>query len=86
MTPEHIQAVLDAYETMETSDTSVVLPNSSFGYWKIVVERPLRLRSRFTREAVEALRSRVGTAPCERRCTPSSVTPCSTILPASPSG
>ncbi|CAG4929249.1 unnamed protein product [Acidocella sp. C78] len=60
MTPEHIQAVLDAYETMETSDTSVVLPNSSFGYWKIIVERPLRLRSRFTREAVEALRFQSG--------------------------
>lgn len=60
MTPGHIQAVLDAYETMETSDTSVVLPNSSFGYWKIVVERPLRLRSRFTREAVEALRFQSG--------------------------
>ncbi len=60
MTPEHIQAVLDAYETMEMSDTSVVLPNSSFGYWKIVVERPLRLRSRFTREAVEALRFQSG--------------------------
>lgn len=60
MTVEHIQAVLDAYETMETSDTSIVLPNSSFGYWKIVVERPLRLRSRFTREAVEALRFQSG--------------------------
>ena len=60
MTPEHIQAVLDAYETMETSDTSIVLPNSSFGYWKIVVERPLRLRSRFTVEAVEALRFQSG--------------------------
>ena len=60
MTSEHIQAVLDAYETMETSDTSVVLPNSSLGYWKIVVERPLLLRSRFTREAVEALRFQSG--------------------------
>ncbi|WPB83107.1 type I restriction-modification system subunit M [Sediminicoccus rosea] len=60
MTAEHIQAVLDAYETMETSDTSIVLPNSSFGYWKIVVERPLRLRSRFTREAVDALRFQSG--------------------------
>lgn len=60
MAAEHIQAVLDAYETMERSDTSAVLPNSSFGYWKIVVERPLRLRSRFTREAVEALRFQSG--------------------------
>jgi type I restriction enzyme M protein len=55
MTTDHIRSVLDSYEAMEPSDTSVVLPNSSFGYWKIVVERPLRLRSRFTREAIEAL-------------------------------
>lgn len=60
MTAEHIQAVLDAYEKMETSDTSIVLPNASFGYWKITVERPLRLRSRFTHEAVEALRFQSG--------------------------
>lgn len=60
MTAEHIRAVLDAYEAMETSDTSIVLPNSSFGYWKIVVERPLRLRSRFTRVAVESLRFQSG--------------------------
>ncbi|MBO9697515.1 MAG: SAM-dependent DNA methyltransferase [Sphingopyxis sp.] len=60
MTAEHIQTVLDAYESMAPSDTSVVLPNTSFGYWKVVVERPLRLRSRFTREAVEALRFQSG--------------------------
>jgi type I restriction enzyme M protein len=60
MTPDHIQAVLDAYEAMEPSDTSIVLSNSAFGYWKIVVERPLRLRSRFTREAVDALRFQSG--------------------------
>lgn len=56
MTAEHIAAVLDAYERFEDTNTSIVLPNSAFGYWKVVVERPLRLRSRFTREAVDALR------------------------------
>ncbi len=60
MTAAHIQSALDSYERMETNDTSVVLPNSSFGYWKITVERPLKLRSRFTREAVEALRFQSG--------------------------
>ena len=60
MTTEHLRAVLNTYQAMEPSETSVVLPNSSFGYWKIVVERPLRLRSRFTREAVEALRFQSG--------------------------
>lgn len=60
MTAGHLQAVLETYEAMEPSETSIVLPNASFGYWKIVVERPLRLRSRFTREAVEALRFQSG--------------------------
>lgn len=60
MTEAHLQTVLDAYEAMELSETSVVLPNASFGYWKIVVERALRLRSRFAREAVEALRFQSG--------------------------
>ena len=52
--------MLAAYAAMETSDISVVLTNKSFGYWKIVVERPLRLASRFTREGVEALRFQSG--------------------------
>jgi type I restriction enzyme M protein len=60
MTAEHIQAVLATYEAMEPSDVSVVLSNASFGYWKVVVERPLRLRSRFTREAVDTLRFQSG--------------------------
>ena len=60
MTAAHIETVLETYAAMEPSDISVVLPNKSFGYWKIVVERPLRLASRFTREAVEALRFQSG--------------------------
>jgi type I restriction enzyme M protein len=63
MNAAHIETVLAAYASMETSDISVVLPNESFGYWKIVVERPLRLGSRFTREAVEALRFQSGDRP-----------------------
>jgi type I restriction enzyme M protein len=60
MTGAHIETVLETYAALEPSDISVVLPNESFGYWKIVVERPLRLASRFTREAVEALRFQSG--------------------------
>jgi type I restriction enzyme M protein len=60
MTPENLKAVLDAYENMADSDASVTLPNKSFGYWKVVVERPLCLKSRFTREAIDALRFRSG--------------------------
>jgi len=60
MNAAHIETVLAAYASMETSDISVVLTNESFGYWKIVVERPLRLASQFTREGVEALRFQSG--------------------------
>ncbi|WP_292529955.1 class I SAM-dependent DNA methyltransferase [Methylocystis sp.] len=60
MNAAHIETVLAAYASMEVSDISVVLPNESFGYWKIVVERPLRLASQFTSEGVEALRFQSG--------------------------
>jgi type I restriction enzyme M protein len=60
MNAAHIETVLAAYASMKTSDISVVLSNDSFGYWKIVVERPLRLASRFTRDGVEALRFQSG--------------------------
>jgi type I restriction enzyme M protein len=32
-----------------------IFPNSAFGYWKIVVDRPLRLQSRLTRKAIQSL-------------------------------
>ena len=35
---------------------SKIFPNQAFGYWKIVVERPLRLHSQFTRKAIDSLR------------------------------
>lgn len=63
MTPAHIETVLETYAAMDPSDISVVLPNKSFGYWKIVVERPLRLASRFTHDAVEGLRFQSGHRP-----------------------
>ncbi|MES0157561.1 type I restriction-modification system subunit M [Mesorhizobium sp. M0018] len=63
MAPTHIKTVLSAYAAMKPSDISVVLPNDSFGYWKILVEHPLRLASRFTREGIEALRFQSGHRP-----------------------
>jgi type I restriction enzyme M protein len=32
------------------------LPNAAFGYWKVTVERPLRLHSQLTLKAIETLR------------------------------
>jgi len=40
---------------METPE-SKIFPNAAFGYWKVTVERPLRLLSQLTLKAIETLR------------------------------
>lgn len=39
-----IRRILDTFERLEESEQSRVFPNAAFGYWKVTVERPLRLR------------------------------------------
>jgi type I restriction enzyme M protein len=43
---------LDCQETPE----SKIFPNEAFGYWKVTVERPLRLHSQLSLKAIESLR------------------------------
>ncbi|WP_337175412.1 class I SAM-dependent DNA methyltransferase [Paludisphaera sp.] len=40
---EHIQRIYDAFHDMTESEQSKVFPNEAFGYWKVTVERPLRV-------------------------------------------
>ncbi len=62
LSPEDIQRVTDVYLAFEETEQSKVFPNDAFGYWKITVERPLRLRvdladanrARFRRACKEA--------------------------------
>ncbi len=53
---DDIKRIMDTFLAFEESDKSKIFPNEAFGYWKVTVERPLRLRSQFTRHAVEGLR------------------------------
>jgi type I restriction enzyme M protein len=53
---EQIRQITDMFLAFEETEQSRIFPNAAFGYWKIVVERPMRLRSQFTKKAVEALR------------------------------
>ena len=48
------------------TENSKIFQNEAFGYWKMTVERPLRLRSQFTRANVEALRFATGDAALRR--------------------
>ncbi len=61
LSAEDIKRICDAFLAFEESGQSKIFPNEAFGYWKVTVERPLRLavdlspehRARF-REACRA--------------------------------
>jgi type I restriction enzyme M protein len=56
LAPQHQQRIVDAFLTMEESDQSKIFPTEAFGYNKVVVERPLRLRVELTAERIQAFR------------------------------
>jgi type I restriction enzyme M protein len=39
-----IKRIMDEFLAFEASEQSKVFPNEAFGYWKVIVERPLRLK------------------------------------------
>lgn len=64
--PDDIARIVHTLLDFEETENSKIFPNEAFGYWKITVERPLRLRSQFTRANVEALRFASGDAALRR--------------------
>jgi type I restriction enzyme M protein len=56
LAPDDIQRICDTYLAFKETEQSKIFPNAAFGYWKVVVERPLRLHSQFTVKAIESLR------------------------------
>ncbi|MDY6839432.1 MAG: class I SAM-dependent DNA methyltransferase [Thermodesulfobacteriota bacterium] len=56
MSEEDIQRICETSLAFKETEQSKIFDNAAFGYWKITVERPLRLRSQFTKKAVEGLR------------------------------
>ncbi|MFH0990626.1 MAG: hypothetical protein V1799_11490 [bacterium] len=53
---EDIQRICDTYLAFKETTQSKIFPNAAFGYWKVTVERPLRLHSQFSIKAIESLR------------------------------
>lgn len=39
-----MERILDVYLRFEETEHAKIFPNEAFGYWKVIVERPLRLR------------------------------------------
>ena len=44
LSDEDIQRICDTFLAFEETEQSKIFPNAAFGYWKVTVERPLRVR------------------------------------------
>lgn len=53
---DHIQLISDLVLNLRETEQSKIFPNEAFGYWKVTVERPLRLRVQLTEAARKAFR------------------------------
>jgi len=54
--PEHISLVMEAFTAFRETEQSKIFPNEAFGYSKVTVERPLRLRADLSEGARGRLR------------------------------
>jgi type I restriction enzyme M protein len=56
LSPEDIARISRTFLEFKKTPESKIFPNAAFGYWKVTVERPLRLHSQLTLRAIETLR------------------------------
>lgn len=56
LSPENIERITGTFLEFKETPESKIFPNAAFGYWKVTVERPLRLHSRLSIKAIETLR------------------------------
>jgi type I restriction enzyme M protein len=56
LSPEDIQRICKTFLAFKETEQSKIFPNAAFGYWKVKVERPLRLHSKLSCKAIETLR------------------------------
>jgi len=57
---EDIERISRTFLDFKEAPESKIFPNAAFGYWKVTVERPLRLHSQLTLKAIETLRFNSG--------------------------
>jgi type I restriction enzyme M protein len=56
LSPEDIERISRTFLDFTETPESKIFPNAAFGYWKVTVERPLRLHSQLSLKAIETLR------------------------------
>jgi type I restriction enzyme M protein len=57
LSAQHIAEITKLYGAFEESDRVKIFPNEAFGYMRVTVERPLRLRWEITDETLAAVRA-----------------------------
>lgn len=50
--PDDIEKICSAFLNSEENEQSKIFPNDAFGYWKVTVERPLRLKVELSESAL----------------------------------
>src|SRR5437879_4367409 len=63
LSEEDIRRICEAFLVFEETEQSKIFPNAAFGYWKVTVERPLRLKGidpnrAYSPKEIKALRER----------------------------
>jgi type I restriction enzyme M protein len=63
LSEEDIRRIVDTFLKFEETEQSKIFPNAAFGYWKVTVERPLRLKGidperAYTPKEIKALREK----------------------------
>jgi type I restriction enzyme M protein len=56
LAPDDIERISRSFLDFKETPESKIFPNAAFGYWKVTVERPLRLHSQLSTKAIETLR------------------------------
>jgi type I restriction enzyme M protein len=54
--PDDIERICRTFLDFKETSESKIFPNAALGYWKVTVERPLRLHSQLSLKAIETLR------------------------------
>jgi len=57
LSPEQIRQITGMFLAFEATEQSKIFANEEFGYWKSVVERPLRLATHVTKEKLTAFKA-----------------------------
>jgi hypothetical protein len=69
LSAEDIERITRTFLDFKETQESKIFANAAFGYWKVTVERPLRLHSQLTLKAIETLRLPAATRTCAPRYT-----------------